>query len=809
MLIPYSWLAEYIDDMPDAAQLGDSFTMGGLEVEGYAAPAPGLEGRLVVARIDSIERHPDADRLVVCRLDDGDTGREVVCGASNMRAGDLVILALPGSCLPGGLKIKKSSIRGKESAGMLCAASELGLAEAGDGIIVLSADTDVDGVVSPGDDAAALLGLDDPVFELSITPNRGDCLSVNGLVRELGVLLGVPAAGPGATQNLPGGFDRAADAPVTVDHGDTSFCPAYRALQLTDLSVGPSPHYIRQRLTACGYRPVNNIVDITNYVMLELGQPMHAFDRELLDGSTITVGEITTAEELETLDGNKCRLEAGDLVIRDERGVVALAGVMGGQRSAISDGSTRVLLESALFDPSRVRRTARRLGLGSESSYRFERGVDPGQVEGALWRAADLLVKHAGATVEGGLAASGELPTEGRSIALSVAGVGSLLGRDVAAGRCREILKAIGCTVKGRGDKLKVDSPVFRSDISRDVDLVEEIARVEGYDLVPASLPVMQMNCRGFSTLADFEGRARTVLRAMGFTESVALAFAGSEVNQSFRGVFARAGAAVELLNPLRATETELRRSLLPGLLEGWQVNHRNGFDRVDLFSVGRCFQLLDGQPEELDIIAGVLSGPRRARGPGDAGPPTLWDAKAAVVALADLVSCADEVSWTAVDDAAGALHPRASARAWIGDKVLGVIASLHPEQKRRREISSEIWLFEIDSRVLVEYRPSATGVLPLARFPSSARDLSLLVPMDVLAGEIIRAAGELDEPLLNGVSVFDDYRGKGVKEGYKALAFSFEYRSPDRTLTEEEVAALHSSVVEMLLAMPGVELRA
>jgi len=808
MKLPVSWLAEYVDPVPDADVLAERLTMSGLEVEELSRPDVRLVENLVVARITELARHPGADRLSLCQVDDGSEVRQVVCGATNMQAGDHVVLAKPGAVLPAGMKIKKSKIRGEHSHGMLCSASELGVSDDHDGIIVLDVSADV------GTPAARLLGLDEHVLEVAVTPNRGDCLSVRGLAREVSAV-----CGGGLSDRFSERAARPAGKPrFTIAITSEQDCSMYRGVEVQGVTIGPSPAWLAARLAACGLRPINNVVDVTNLILLEIGQPLHAFDADLLVGRTIAVRSIDRDTSVDTLDDESRMLIDGDLVICDDDGPVAVAGVMGGARTAVHDGTRNLFLESARFRPTRVRATSRRLGLISESSYRFERGVDPAMVEEALLRAAHLIAELAGGEVCGGVAVGGEDPASGPRVELRPARVERLLGVAVESGDMAAVLGSLGADVEDDGESMIVTVPSHRGDLTREVDLIEEVARVRGYDTFPDQLPDRTMSAATVPPLFRLQTRLRERLAAVGLTEAVGLAFCSRRSNELFPGLHDEAAASVVIRNPMRADEDQMRRSILPGLFEAQAFNARNGAAVVDLFAMGRTFAAGGGEGTateregefvvrgELEVVGGLLSGPRRARGPGDSGPATFWDAKAVVEAIASAVPI--EVSWRPCADRPE-FHPKACASLLAGDTLIGYVGTVHPDVADELQIPHEINAFEVDTRKLLEYAPARSALRPIPRFPASGRDISLLVPESFLAGGVVRAVEELGEPLIERVFVFDEYVGEGIEPGHRALAFSIVYRSADRTLTDDEVSELHERVVARLVDELGVEVRA
>lgn len=799
MRLPLSWLALYVDDLPDPEELSRRLTMAGLEVEAVEqASAEGMQETLVVGRIAEMSPHPDADRLTLCQIDDGQGLRQVVCGARNMKAGDHVVLATPGTKLPGGLKIKKGKLRGQESAGMLCSASELGLPAGEDGILVLADE------VAPGTKAVGLLGLEETILEIAITPNRGDCLCVRGLAREASAVWGLALTPEFHRRSeLPAAVGR---VPVLIE--DPIGCTLYRGLEIEGAKVGPSPLWLRARLAACGVRSINNVVDVTNLILFEFGQPMHAFDRDRLAGPALFVRRADRVSGFETLDGNTLDLLPDDLVIADEAGPVALAGVMGGAQSAVTDETTNLFLEAALFDPSRVRRTSRRLGLVTDSSYRFERGIDAAGIESALARAAELMVELTGGSIVGGLCTAGDLPTPVTNIVVRPARVEALLGTPVAVEEIESILVNLGCAVRKDGQVLSVDPPGHRHDLTREVDLIEEVARIRGYDNVATELPKIDMGANDAPAEIQATRVLRQTLANSGLNECVGLAFASERGNALLPGLHDSGTGSVRVRNPLRADATELRRSALGHLLDAYRANLRNGSKTNDLFTVTRTFAALEGQPVEREVFAGLVAGPRRSRGPADGESAGFWDAKGVVErAIATLAPTLTPV-WR-VESGRPEYHPKACAGIYAADALLGFVGNLHPDLAEELEITENLALFEVDSLRVLEYAPGHIGFRPIGKFPSSTRDVSLQVPRDLLAGRVIELVEGLGEELLESVRVFDEYMGKGVEDTEKALAFSIVYRAADRTLTDEEVAGLHAKVVTRVTEDLGVRVRA
>lgn len=797
MRVPYGWIGELVDGLPDVGVVAERLTMSGLEVESVTRPDPRLVEGLVTARIVEMGRHPNADRLTLCRVDDGSEVVSIVCGATNHKAGDAVVLARPGTVLPDGRKISRSKIRGEESRGMLCSASEIGLADEQSGIVIL------DPTVAPGQNAARLLGIDDAILEISVTPNRGDCLSVRGLAREIAAIcdLALTEEFRRATPSPKG----AARVPIRIEAVDD--CPLYTGIEVRDVRIGPSPAWLVARLRASGLRPINNVVDVTNYLLWEYGQPLHAFDADLLSGPEITVARAGSEGSIETLDGQTRRLEASDLVIRDRSGAVALAGVMGGARTAVHDTTRNLFLESAIFAPNRVRAASRRLGLISDSSYRFERGVDPAGVESTLVRAATLIAELAGGRIEGGVCRAGAGVSARSVIRLRPARITTLLGREVSSEEASRLLVRLGAEVSTIADgSLAVTAPSHRHDLEREVDLIEEVARLRGYDMIESVAPALTRTEPVGRALGATAARVRGALCARGLSEIVALSFCSPVDNRRFPGLYDGAAEPVLVENPLRSDAGELRRSLLPGLLAARALNVRSGAERSDLFTLARTFSSTANAPE-IDAVGGLLAGPRRTRGPGDAGEPKFWDIKGLVDHVVAAAGCRTRLTWTPLtgrDD----LHPRAAALVHIGDHRVGYGGEIHPAVLAHLDLEGPILVFELDLGRLAAL-PERPRYRPVPRFPASFRDVSLLVGEDLTAGRVLEEMRAAGEALLESAVVFDEYRGPGLPAGRRALAFRLTYRAEERTLTDDEVSAAHRRVLDRVVSALGVEPRA
>ncbi len=797
MKVSLNWLRELVDLPPDVAQLTDLLTLAGVEVEdvvrlGVAIP------NVVVAQILESMQHPNADRLSVCHVDDGSgAARQIVCGAKNYVVGDKVPLALPGAVLGPDFKIKVGKLRGVESQGMLCSAEELGLPKGVDGLLILPADARVGAPLSalfPGD----------TVLDLEVTPNRPDLLSHVGIAREIGVLTGralrLPEAARTGEGFAAGAIDVASEA-----------CRFYSALEISNVQVGPSPEWLRAKLEAVGLRAINNIVDVTNFVMLEMGQPLHAFDAAKLDGD-IRVRMARTGEEFLALDGRTYKLGPQHLVIADASRALALGGVMGGEGSGVTAATRNIILESAHFAPATIRRTSRQLGLASDSSYRFERGVDLAGVLRASQRAAALIGELAGGTRgELGIGMAGDSPIGFDPVAtmhdsaepvfthtvpLRPARVAALLGVEIPAARINGILTGFGLGKTDAGWEI----PSFRQDLTREVDLVEEVARVVGLDAIPARVQAEFAAASATDRAYDRAMELRRALVAHGFAEARTLTLVGDQMPGP---AFTHTGVAnlLRVKNPMNDEQVILRPGLLPGLLKALGDNARAGAKTIRLFEIGRTFNVQ--APEESTHLALVLSGPTAERSwRGGAGSESdLFHLKGLVAAV---LGAGTEFAPDENPTLASALTIK------VDGKDAGVAGQLWPKDARALDATAPVLFAEIDLGAL----PAATAAgryREIPRFPATSRDIALVAPLALAHAEIAAVLQRAQEPLLAGVELFDvftDPTGVRVPADRKSLAYSLTYRSAERTLTADEVNAAHAKLKDRLKTELAVSLR-
>ena len=797
MNVTLNWLKTYIDFEFSPSELADRLTMLGVEVESIKQLGADLEG-VIVGSVTSIRPHPNADKLVLCQVDTGGTEElQVVCGAPNVREGMLAPVATIGATLPVGLTIKQAKLRGETSQGMLCSEKELGLSDDAAGLMELPTDLPL------GTPLSKALGLDDIVFELEITPNRPDCLSLVGVAREIRAETRNPLKLP--TVDFKESSINVRDlTSVTIDAPD--LCPRYAARVLQGVKVAESPAWLQQRLASVGIGVINNIVDITNFVLMEYGQPLHAFDYDKLTENRIVVRRATEGEHITTLDEVERELTPHMLVIADAERPVALAGIMGGYDSEITETTGDVLLESAYFNPSSVRATAKALGISTEASYRFERGADPGIVLAALDRAAQLIAELAGGTVcEGTVDVyPGQQPLT--QIQLRPERVNFVLGTTLEAAEMAQILNRLGFDVDATGDVYQVTVPTFRSDVTREIDLIEEIARVHGYDNIPTTLPKGDIPVPAPDPKTDVRRRIKHFLLAAGMMEAVNYSFCAPNCFDKIRlKADDPLRDTLRLRNPLSPEMSVLRTTLTPGLLENAQHNRNHQIDTIALFEIGGIF-LHDGEEKESERVAGVLAGqvgegvyrdPYR--------PPDFFDIKGLVEGMLEACGVVD---WTLQKTGVPTFHPGRNAEVLLNNKRIGVFGEAHPEVLENYDLPYKAYLFEFDLEGLTDTATFTKRFEPISIYPKVARDLAIVVDKEILSDmptELIYTTGG---DSVDSVRLFDVYEGEQVPEGKKSLAYTITYHSATETLTDKAVNALHDEIVKRLNQELGAELR-
>jgi len=780
ILGPGNWLdgAERLGPSEYSRKLAARLTMAGLEVESITAAGPPLKG-VIVGEVISVARHPNADTLTLCQVATGRETVQVVCGAPNVRTGMKAPFASVGATLPGGVEIRRARLRGEESFGMLCSARELGLSDDASGLLELPAE------LPAGQTLAETLGLDDIVLGLNLTPNRGDCLSVLGIAREVAALSGAPLAPPGMAAVVPTGRDT---VPVELTAG--AGCARFASRVIRGVNSGaPAPLWMRERLRRAGLRPINAVVDVTNYVMLELGQPIHAYDRHELDGG-IVVRRARTGETLRLLDGSDVTMDESVLVIADHGKALGLAGVMGGDRSGIDEGTTDLLLEVAWFAPEAIVGRARRYGLVTDASQRFERGVDPTLQERALERATRLILDSAGGAA-GPLEVAelaDELPKP-RPVRLRTGRARLVVGAEIGDAEMRSHLHNLGMRVDGGSDPWSVTPPPWRFDVNIEEDLIEEVARLHGFDHVPEVHQTAAIVVPASTEARIDEDRATDILIGRGYHEAITYSF----VDHATQTLFSPGIEALRLLNPISEELAEMRLSLWPGLVRALRENQRRQQSRVRLFECGRTFDIGDGRPRETPVIAGLAAGPAL---------PEQWGGRSRLVDYFDvrgdlealMTETGNLAAFSFVADAHPALHPGQSARIWRGDRAIGWLGRLHPELEARLELTYSPIVFELELEPLLAARvPRHADV---SRFPSVRRDLAVVVDETSTVQEILARVRASAGGLLTDLVLFDVYRGAGIASGRKSLAIGLNLQDISRTLTDEDTDAVVARVI-------------
>jgi phenylalanyl-tRNA synthetase beta chain len=793
MRLSLNWLADFVDLTLEAPALADRLTMAGLEVEALEVVTPDFSG-VVVGQVLKVDRHPQADRLQVAEVTTGSRTYRVVCGAPNLQAGVLYPFAPPGAVIAGGHKIKAAKLRGVLSEGMLLAEDELGLSPDHVGLMEIPQDLPL------GRDFAAALDLTDVVLEVAVTANRSDCLSLLGLAREVAALLDRPLRHPEV--NVPPAPAPGLQARVTIL--DPVHCPRYAARLLTGLIVKPSPFWLRRRLQVAGLRAINNLVDVTNYVLLEFGQPLHAFDFARLAGGEIVVRLPRPGERVfTTLDGAERQLDPETLLICDAERPVALAGIMGGLDSEVTAATTQVLIESAYFNPRTIRRTGKRLSLSTEASYRFERGVDPEGVIHALERATQLMCLVGDGAVTAARLDEYPTPIQHPRLNLRVSRANQVLGTDFSSQQMLHLLRRLHLPALALdAENLVLQVPSFRGDLEREEDLIEEIARLAGYDAIPVTLPRGVVATPRPDPAVQVLTAARELLQDLGFFEVITYAFQSDRLGSLMAGDT----SMLRLANPLSEEQAVMRASLLPGLLDTLRRNTLKQNLDVRLFEISKVFLPRPGEdlPQEEHWLTGLMYGAREEVAWNTTRESVdFFDLKGAVETLLDGLLIPDVTFAEA--NLPGYL--RYGARVFSGDRELGVLGQLQPELGDRLDLEGEIYAFNLDFAALC--RSSVPPLFtPLPRYPAVYRDIALVLPDRVPAARVAEALYRHGRPWLVEARLFDVYSGDPVPPGKRSLAFRLSYRDPERTLTDDLVNSHHQALVAALEKDLGAELR-
>ncbi len=799
MKVPISWLRDYVEFEDTVQGLADRLTFSGVEVEGIESIGGDYAG-LMVGEVLAVERHPQADRLTICTVQADGESVQVVCGAPNVAVGQKVPFAPVGAVLPNGMKMKKAKIRQVESFGMLLAEDELGLSDDHSGLMVL------DSTWAPGTPLADVLGPPEVVLDLEITPNRPDCLCLIGIAREVAALYGTELKWPTFDWRETGP-DVSQLARIQVE--DEKLCPRYTARVLQNVRIGESPSWMQRRLTLAGVRPINNVVDITNYVMLECGHPLHAFDSNLLQDSNVLIRRAQKGEVLRTLDDVERTLSENMLVIADPQGAVAIAGVMGGAGSEIQANTTSVLLESACFEPLCIRSTSRALALSTESSYRFERGVDAHTVEWASRRAAALIAECAGGEIAHGVLDAYPHPVEPRTVHCPCDYIRSVTGMTVSDDQIAAILTTLEMPVVDVHDKtMTVQVPTFRGDIERNVDVVEEVARIHGLDQVPTPAPQAQL----IPGAADDAIRARmdlsSTLAGLGLREIMNYSLTAPGLLDLFNAE--ESNCRIVLPHPISADQSVLRPSLIPQMVETMGRNHARQLTESAFFEMGRVFwRSADGELQEADRVAIGL------RGPVGHG---RFDKRSAISAeemyrwlkgVLDHLLIAQKLPELRVEaESYPAFEPGQCVTVYSGDRRLGQMGLIRAAIRKEWRLSDPVAVAELDAGELVRAFGAITPAQAVSVYPAISRDMALIVDQEITHAEILQIIRQETEKDLEKIELFDIFEGDAIGAGKKSMAYSITYRSEERTLTDEDANRYHEHVKDAIRNQLDVVIR-
>lgn len=801
MLVSLNWLKQYVDIEGIAAEeLAEKITRSGIEVDAVIDRSQGMTN-VVVGYVVSKEKHPDADKLNICQVEVGEGDvRQIICGAPNVAAGQKVIVALPGARLPGGVKIKKAKMRGQESNGMICSLQELGVEGRvvpkayADGIYVLPEDA------VPGSDALELVGLRDIVLELGLTPNRSDALSMLGVAYEVAAILSKEVKLPEIQYES---ISEKAEDYINV-RVEAKENPLYAAKVVKNVKIAESPLWLQHYLMAAGVRPHNNVVDITNYILMEYGQPLHAFDYDSLNSKEIVVRLAHEGEKIITLDEQERTLNAHNLVITNGVEPVAVAGVMGGANSEVTNETTTVVIEAAYFEGISVRRTSKELGLRSDSSARFEKGVDPNRVLLASERAAQMLAEIAGGEVLEGTVLVDDLDKTPARVVVSPDYINSRLGMKISLEEMLSILNRLQFDVEAANGLLIIDVPTRRQDIKIEEDIIEEIARLFGYDEIPMTLPEGNEQVGGLTPYQAKRRIVRNVLEGAGLYQAITYSLTSDELAQKFA---LKAEDTTKLLMPMSEERSTLRQSLIPHLVEAASYNVARKADSVSLYEIGSVFlgQTEEQLPYEEEHIAFVLTGKWVDHTwQGEKLNVDFFVAKGIIESLFEKLGLTDRLSFTKTT--VDGLHPGQTAAIFLDGEKIGLIGGLHPTERKRYDLK-ETYVAELNLKAILAATVEDLVYAPVPRFPAMTRDIALELDRSKPAGEIVEIIRQAGTKLLKEVKVFDVYEGEKMEAGKKSVAFSLTYFDPERTLTDDEVVNAHNKVLKALTEA-GAELR-
>ncbi len=807
MFVSLNWLKNYVDiDQLSPEDLAERITKSGIEVEGlehFASPA----NNVVVGYVESCEKHPNADKLNLCQVNIGDETLQIICGAPNVATGQKVAVAKPGAVLPGNFKIKKAKLRGVESNGMICSLQELGVEEKfvpkefTSGIFVFPEDAEI------GADVNELLNLDDIIMELGLTPNRSDALSMLGVAYEVAAILDVPIRLPHTNYHTD--EEKAANH-VSVKVEATEQNPYYGAFLIKDVKLGPSPLWMRNYLMAAGIRPINNVVDITNYVLIEYGQPLHAFDFDKFGSDEVVVRMANEGEKIVTLDDQERTLSKEHLVITNGNEAVALAGVMGGADSEVSEQTTTVLLEAAYFDGQTIRKASKDFDLRSEASNRFEKGVDPNRVRKAGERACQLLQEYAGATVLDGIVEFDQLDYSEKTVTIWTSIINDRLGTNISSDEIADILRKLNFNFDQDGETFTVYAPTRRQDIVIFEDMLEEVARIYGYDNLPFTLPSGGAQAGGLSKQQELKRHVKRFLEGTGLSETVTYSLTSKERATEFVSpeVAEEMVASIALAMPMSEEHSTLRLSILPEMLSSVAYNLARKQANVAYYELGSIFiskeEKVTEQPRENLRLAGVLTGEWLTH-------PWQQEKKAVdffvVKGILEALFTSLNLEVTFTQAKVDGMHPGRTAQLFINDRAIGFAGQVHPRFQKDYDLK-ETFVFDIDFDYILEVHENEPSFAKIPRYPSVTRDIALVVDEAVQAGAVQATIAQAGGELIKDIQVFDVYQGEHLAEGRKSIAFSLFYQDPERTLTDDEVEASYQAILEAVANEHQAELR-
>lgn len=795
MKVSISWLKEYVSINLNVNDLADALTMAGLEVEAVSDRYDYLQS-VYVGRIVNIDPHPNSDKLNICSVDIGENIISVVCGAPNVKTGILAPCALPGTSFPRGTALEKSIIRGETSEGMLCSELELGLGSNGLGILELG------NHLSVGDSLNKALGLSDPVLEIDLTPNRPDCLSIIGTAREIAAIENKKVTYPEISLPESGG-NISNFTSVTIN--DPDLCPRYAAALIFDVTVGPSPFWLQDRLISVGLKPINNIVDITNFVMMETGQPLHAFDFDRLAENRIVVRTARENETFITLDGKEHRLDPEMLMICDGKKPVAMAGVMGGLNSEVEDTTTNILLESAYFDPICIRKTSKKTGLNTDASHRFERGVDPNGTITALNRATQLIAEVGDGRCVKGIIDEYPLPFSETTIDVSTRRLNRHLGTRLETAAIEKYLKSIEFEVnKIDEDTIQVRPPSCRVDIKRFEDITEEIARLFGYNNIETTFPLIPAEARHRDKKIDLRDRTKVLMTGLGFSEAINYSFISKKSCDHLElPPDDPKRKMVDILNPISEDQTVMRTSLIPGLLETMKFNISVQNKNLKLFEIGHVFFHAgrDHQPDEIEMLAGLWTGNRiDSNWSSKEIHCDFYDIKGVLEELLKNLGIENTMFTQMPPEVCLYTRPGFSGRIFQENEPIGLVGEVHPKVLRNYDLNQTAFIFELDFDRLIQWVPDTKSARPIPKFPATSRDITLIVDNDVETYKIIMTVEILQEKLVEHIHLFDVFSGNPIPKGKKSVSFRITYRSSEETLEDYRVNHIHKNLTNQLL---------